>query len=69
MNYFSAVDEANINKLPENDVPECIWSTMEKLTETADAEAERAGFIPDPLTAAAERGEHSGAENIPMNAR
>ena len=69
MNYFSAVDEANINKLPENDVSECIWSTMEKLTETADAEAERAGFIPDPLTAAAERGEYSGAENIPMNAR
>ena len=69
MNYFSAVDEANINKLPENDVPECIWSTMERLMGVADAEAERAGFIPDPLTAAAERGKHSGAENIPMNAR
>jgi hypothetical protein len=69
MNYFSAVDEANINKLPENNVPECIWSTMEKLTDTADAEAERAGFIPDPLTAAAERSEHSETENIPMNGR
>ena len=69
MNCFPAVDEANINKLPENDVPECIWSTMERLTDVADAEAERAGFIPDPLTAAAERSEHSGTENIPMNAR
>ena len=69
MNFFSAVDEAYMDKLPENDVPECIWSTMEKLTETADAEAERAGFIPDPLTAAGERGEHIGVENIPMNAR
>jgi hypothetical protein len=69
MNYFSAVDEANINKLPENDVPECIWSTMERLTDVADAEAERVGLIPDPLTAAAEQSEHSGTENIPMNAR
>ena len=69
MNYFSAVDEANIDKLPENDVPECIWSTMERLTDVSDAEAERVGFIPDPLTAAAERSEHSGTENIPMNAR
>jgi hypothetical protein len=69
MNCFSAVDEANINKLPENDVPECIWSTMERLTDVADAEAERAGFIPDPLTAAAERSEHSETENIPMNGR
>jgi hypothetical protein len=69
MNYLSVVDEANINKLPENDVPECIWSTMERLTDLADADAERAGFAPDPLTAAAERSEHSGTENIPMNGR
>ena len=69
MSYFSAVDEANIDKLPENDVPECIWSTMERLTDVGDVEAERAGFISDPLTAAAERSEHSETENIPMNAR
>ena len=69
MSYLSAVDEANIEKLPENDVPECIWSTMERLTNAANAEAERAGFIPDPLTTAAEQSEHSGSENIPMNAR
>ena len=69
MNYLSVVDEANIDKLPENDVPECIWSTIERLTDVADAEAERAGFIPDPLTAAVERSEHSETENIPMNAR
>ena len=69
MNYLSAVDEANIDKLPENDVPECIWSTMEILNDVADAEAERAGFVSDPLAAVAERSEHSGTENIPMNAR
>ena len=69
MNYLSVVDEANIDKLPENDVPECIWSTMEILNDVADADAERAGFVSDPLTAAAERSEHSGTENIPMNAR
>ena len=69
MNYLSAVDEANIDKLPDNDVPECIWSTMEILNDVADAEAERAGIVSDPLTAAAERSEHSGTENIPMNAR
>ncbi|CAF1021920.1 unnamed protein product [Didymodactylos carnosus] len=63
------VDEANIDKLPENDVPECIWSTMEILNDVADAEAERAGFVSDPLAAVAERSEHSGTENIPMNAR
>ena len=66
---MSVVDEANIDKLPENDVPECIWSTMERLNDVADADAGRAGFIPDPLTAAAERSEHSGTENIPLNAR
>ena len=69
MNYFSAVDEANINKLPENDVSECIWSTMEILNDVADADAERAGFVSNPLTAAAEQSEHSGTENIPMDAR
>ena len=41
MIYLSVVDEANINKLPENDVPECIWSTMEILTDVADAEVEQ----------------------------
>ncbi|CAF1367968.1 unnamed protein product, partial [Didymodactylos carnosus] len=60
-------DEANINKLPENDVPECIWSTMERLADVAEAEAERAGFVADPLTAAAERSEHGETENIPMS--
>ena len=69
MSYLSVVDEANIDKFPDNDVPECIWSTMERLNDVADADAERAGFIPDPLTAAAERSEHSETENIPMNAR
>jgi uncharacterized Fe-S cluster-containing MiaB family protein len=69
MNCLPVVDEANIEKLPENDVPECIWSTMEILNDVADADAERAGFVSDPSTAAAERREHSGTENIPMSAR
>lgn len=69
MSYLPTVDEANINKLPENDVPESIWSTMERLTNTADAEVERSGFNSDPLIAAAERCEHSEAEHIPINAR
>lgn len=63
------VDEANVDKLPENDVPECIWSTMERLTDVADAETERAGFTSDPLISSAERSEHSETEHIPMNAR
>ena len=69
MNYLSVVDEANIDKLPKNDVPACIWSTMEILNDVADGDAERAGFVSDPLTAAVERSEHSGTENIPMNTR
>ena len=42
---------------------------MEISNDVADADAERAGFVSDPLTAAAERSEHSETENIPMNAR
>ena len=42
---------------------------MEISNNVADADAERAGFVADPLTAAAERSEHSRTENIPMNAR
>ncbi|CAF1430011.1 unnamed protein product, partial [Rotaria sp. Silwood1] len=42
------------SKLPEDDVPECLWATMEVSTNVEAAENERASYLPDPLTNASE---------------
>ena len=63
------VNDDNLAKLPENDVPDCLWTTMEVSSNTNDAEAERSGFVSDPLAAAAEEGEPSSTDGITMNTR
>ncbi|CAF2508977.1 unnamed protein product [Rotaria sp. Silwood2] len=39
----------NINQLPEDDVPECIMSTLEQKLDDEEISSERIGYVPDPL--------------------
>ncbi|CAF1351527.1 unnamed protein product, partial [Rotaria sp. Silwood1] len=48
------INQSIISKLPEDDVPECLWATMEVSTNVEAAENERASYLPDPLTNASE---------------
>ncbi|CAF4999022.1 unnamed protein product [Rotaria sp. Silwood1] len=48
------INQLIISKLPEDDVPECLWATMEVSTNVEAAENERASYLPDPLTNASE---------------
>jgi hypothetical protein len=63
------VNDVNINKLPEDDVPECLWTTMEISENVIDAETERVGFTSDPLADAAERGEQNATNSLPLSTR
>ncbi|CAF4456616.1 unnamed protein product [Rotaria sp. Silwood2] len=44
------INQSIINKLPDDDVPECLWTTMEISTNVEAGENERASYIPDLLT-------------------
>ncbi|CAF1536138.1 unnamed protein product, partial [Adineta ricciae] len=57
------LNEANITKLPEDDVPESIWTTLERIENTHDGNAERTGFTDDPLSRAVDHNEKN-TENI-----
>lgn len=43
------INEPVIEKLPDDDIPECLWTTMQVSTDTEAAENERSSYIPDPL--------------------
>jgi hypothetical protein len=45
----------NIAQLPEDDVPECIMSTLEQKIGDDDGQSERTGYVPDPLMNPQER--------------
>ena len=59
----------NIAKLPENDVPESIWATIERTENTTDGEAERIGYTGDPLSEAVALGEANITNSIPISTR
>lgn len=59
----------NINKLPEDDVPECIWTTIERIENSDDGNAERTGFTVDPLADAIVQDEPNTTNIITMNTR
>ena len=63
------MNQVNIDKLPEDDVPECLWATIERSEDVADAEAERIGLSSDPLEDAVARGEHNVSSCFPMSVR
>ncbi len=59
----------NIAKLPEDDVPESIGATIERIENVADADAEQIGFTVDPLADATVRGEPNITNTFPMSTR
>lgn len=63
------VDELNIAKLPENDVPESIWTTIERVESANNGDAERIGFTVDPLADAVVPSEPNVTNTFPMNTR
>jgi hypothetical protein len=63
------VSEVNIAKLPEDDVPENIWVTIERIENATDGNAERSGFTIDPLADATAQGEANVTNVYPMNTR
>ncbi|CAF4080502.1 unnamed protein product [Rotaria sordida] len=54
----------NIAQLPEDDVPECIMSTMEQKISDEEIQSERIGYIPDPLSDPIER---TTTDSIPIS--
>lgn len=46
---YVTINQSSINKLPEDDIPECLWATMEISTDVEAAENERSSYISDPL--------------------
>ncbi|CAF1202328.1 unnamed protein product [Adineta ricciae] len=61
------VSEANIAKLPDDDVPESIWATIERIENMTAANAERAEFTSDPLAGDIIQDEPSAKTVIPMH--
>jgi len=56
----------NIAQLPEDDVPECIMSTLEQKLGNEEIQSERIGYVPDPLSNPTE---HTTADAIPISNR
>ena len=44
------IDDSALEALPEDDVPEPLWETIVVSTDVEQAEQERRGYAPDPLT-------------------
>lgn len=69
VNETILVSESNIAALPEDDVPESIWATIEH-TENIDHSAmERASYIPDAIIDTIGFDEPRVTDVIPMNYR
>ncbi|CAF4513855.1 unnamed protein product [Didymodactylos carnosus] len=43
------IDYDKVDILPNNDIPEPLWQTMTVSTNVEEMEAERSGYVPDPL--------------------
>ena len=56
----------NINQLPEDDVPECIMSTLDLKLGDEGIHSERVGYVPDSLLNPTES---SAADSIPISNR
>lgn len=60
------IDQSVINKLPDDDVPECLWLTMQVTTNVEASESERASYVPDPMI---EASESNSDEAVPLTTR
>jgi hypothetical protein len=66
---YVLVNEMNIHKLPEDDVPECIWTTIERIENAEEGNAERTGLGGDPLADTTIQDEYNTTNIPPMNTR
>ena len=62
-----SLDKHIIAALPENDIPECLWETLEFIADAAGANAAREGYIEDPLVSDRTMQEQSTSDFIPVN--
>ncbi|CAF3344902.1 unnamed protein product, partial [Rotaria socialis] len=65
-NRVELLNEINIAKLPEDDVPESIWTIIERIENAADGDVERAGYTGDPLVDAVTQGEAHTTNIFPI---
>lgn len=63
------VNEMNIRKLPEYDVPESIWETIERIENAEEGNAERTGYGGDPLADVSVQDESTTTNTPPMSTR
>ncbi len=66
---YILVNEINIRKLPEDDVPECIWTTIERIENAEEGNAERTGIVDDSLANVTVQDESNTINTLPMNTR
>ena len=62
-----SLDKHIIAALPENDIPECLWETLEFIDDAAGANAAREGYTEDPLVSDRTMQEKSTSDFIPVN--
>ena len=43
------IDQSTIDTLPHDDVPECLWKTIQVSADVEAGASERAGYVSDPL--------------------
>lgn len=60
------IDLKNVEKLPDDDVPESIVSTMEQIIVEEEVLSERASYVPDPLS---DPHRNHSSESIPISNR
>jgi hypothetical protein len=60
------INLGNIAQLPEDDIPECIMSTMEQKIGDEEIPSERVGYVPDPLS---DPTELTTSDAVPINNR
>jgi hypothetical protein len=66
---YLVVNEMNIRKLPEDDVPESIWATIDRIENAEEGNAERTGYGDDPLADVTIQDESNTTNVPPMSTR
>ena len=61
------LDRHIIDTLPDNDIPESLWETLDHIEDTTSANAEREGYTEDPLDSEQAIGEETSCNFVPMN--
>lgn len=62
-----SLDKHVIAALPDDDVPESIWETLDHISDDKNALAEREGYTEDPLTSNQVMSEQATSSFIPIN--